>query len=100
MICAKVARYADRLYHPARVLQPRQRVGAKGDNQWRDISWDAALDELCEQIQRVEQRHGAEAVWPYRYAGTMGLVQLFAIDGLRNVRGWSRQHDTICVKTA
>ena len=76
VICAKVARYADRMYHPARLLQPRQRVGSKGDNQWRDISWDAALDELCEQIQRVEQRHGAEAVWPYRYAGTMGLVQL------------------------
>ena len=64
-ICAKVARYAERLHHPGRLLQPLQRTGPKGSGEFRTISWQAALDEVGNAFLRAEQRHGAEAVWPY-----------------------------------
>src|SRR6201999_2931302 len=58
---------------------------------------DQALDEVAEAFTRAAQRHGSEAVWPYQYAGTMGLVQRDGIHRLRNVMRYSRLHETICV---
>src|SRR5580693_10455565 len=75
VVCAKVARYAERVHHPDRLKQPLQRVGAKGSGQFAPISWEDALDLVAEQFQLAEQKHGSEAVWPYSYAGTMGFVQ-------------------------
>src|SRR5919201_3631594 len=74
VICAKVARYAERAHHPERLLQPLRRRGDKGAGEFEPISWDSALDLVAEAFLRAEQRHGSEAVWPYYYAGTMGLV--------------------------
>ncbi len=98
VICAKVARYAERIHHPGRLKTPLQRVGAKGEGlaAFRPISWDDALDETAGRLQRAAERHGAEAVWPYFYAGTMGLVQRDGIERLRHVMRYSRQHSTIC----
>ena len=79
VICAKVARYAERVHHPERLLQPLLRRGAKGGGEFTPISWDAALDLLAEKITTAVARHGAETVWPYHYAGTMGLVQRAAL---------------------
>jgi len=77
VVCAKVARYAERQHHPARLSQPLRRVGEKGVGRdaFRPISWEEALDEVAEALTRAAQRHGSEAVWPYYYCGTMGLVQ-------------------------
>ncbi|MDX2264871.1 MAG: molybdopterin oxidoreductase family protein [Hyphomicrobiales bacterium] len=97
VICEKVARYAERIHHPDRLLHPMQRVGAKGDGEWRRISWEAALDETAEALLKAEARSGAEAVWPYYYAGTMGLVQRDGINRLRHAKRYSRQHSTICI---
>jgi anaerobic selenocysteine-containing dehydrogenase len=98
VICAKVARYAERIHHPGRLKTPLQRVGAKGQGlaAFRPISWDDALDEVAGRLQRAAERHGPEAVWPYFYAGTMGLVQRDGIERLRHVMRYSRQHSTIC----
>ncbi len=98
VICAKVARYAERVHHPDRLTTPLIRVGDKGagPQAFRPISWDQALDAVAEGLTRAEQRHGAEAVWPYFYAGTMGLVQRDGIERLRHVKRYSRQHSTIC----
>ncbi len=96
VICAKVARYAERVHHPERLTQPLIRTGAKGSGQFRPASWDEALDRVAAEFQDVTARHGAEAVWPYYYAGTMGLVQRDGINRLRHVMGYSRQHNTIC----
>src|SRR5580700_8668035 len=74
VICAKVARYAERVHHPDRLLRPLRRKGAKGSVEFVPISWDDALDLVAENLLRAEQRHGAETVWPYYYAGTMGPV--------------------------
>src|SRR5215467_5962289 len=75
VVCAKVARYAERQHHPDRLAHPLRRSGRKGEGSFQPISWEAALDEVAEAFQRAAARHGSETVWPYFYAGTMGLVQ-------------------------
>jgi anaerobic selenocysteine-containing dehydrogenase len=98
IVCAKVARYAERQHHPERLSVPLRRVGGKGVG--RDafvaISWDEALDEVAEQLTLATQRYGSESVWPHFYAGTMGRVQRDCIERFRHVLRYSRQHSTIC----
>ncbi len=96
VICAKVARYAERLYHPERLTQPLRRTGAKGAGEFTSISWDEALEEVAEQFRNRSARLGSESVWPYYYAGTMGLLQRDGINRLRHAMGYSRQYNTIC----
>jgi anaerobic selenocysteine-containing dehydrogenase len=100
VICAKVARYAERAHHPDRLLHPLRRVGAKGEGRFERISWDDALDLVAEKFLQAEQRHGAEAVWPYYYAGTMGLVMRDGINRLRHAKKYSGFHSSICVNPA
>eukprot|EP00873_Tetraselmis_striata_P045730 jgi/Tetstr1/465994/TSEL_010585.t1 len=100
VICAKVARYAERLYHPDRLTKPLRRIGAKGEGRFEEISWDEALDAVAEAFLKAEAEHGAESVWPYHYAGTMGLVQRDSIHRLRHAKGYSLQFDTICTNMA
>ncbi|KKB85755.1 dehydrogenase [Devosia limi DSM 17137] len=100
VICEKVARYAERVHHPDRLTHPLRRVGPKGAGQWQQISWDEALDEIAARFTQIEAEHGAEAIWPYYYAGTMGHVHRDGIDRLRAAKGYSRQYDTICTGTA
>ena len=100
VICAKVARYAEREHHKDRLLHPLRRTGAKGAGQFAPISWDDALDLVAEKFMQAEQKHGAEAVWPYQYAGTMGLVMRDGINRLRHVKKYSGFHSSICVNPA
>lgn len=100
VICAKVARYAERLYHPDRLLKPLKCSGAKGSGSWTDISWDNALDEIAEAFVKAEAKHGSEAVWPYFYAGTMGLVQRDSIERLRHAKRYSGFFGSICINPA
>lgn len=99
VVCAKVARYAERIHHPGRLTQPLRRIGEKGTGAaaFAPVSWDAALDEVAERLMLAAQRDGAEAVWPYYYAGTMGLLQRDGIQRLRHTMGYSRQHSTFCI---
>ena len=96
VICAKVSRYAERIHHPDRLTQPLLRVGPKGGTQFRPISWNEALDRIAERFAADTARHGSESVWPFFFAGTMGLVQRDGINRLRNVMRYSRQKMTIC----
>ena len=100
VICEKVARYAERVHHPDRLLHPLRRTGAKGSGQFAPISWDDALDIVAEQFLRAEQAHGSEAVWPYYYAGTMGYVMRDGINRLRHAKKYSGFFSTICVNPA
>ena len=97
VICAKVARYAERAHHPGRLTQPLLRVGAKGSGQFASIGWDEALDRLADRFRSLAAQYGPETIWPYHYAGTMGLVQRAAIRRLGHLAGWSRQRETFCV---
>jgi anaerobic selenocysteine-containing dehydrogenase len=100
VICAKVARYAERVHHPDRLKQPLRRTGPKGSGQFSPISWDEALDLVAEQFTRAEQTHGSETVWPYFYAGTMGYVMRDGIHRLRHAKKYSGFFTTICVNPA
>src|SRR5512137_541565 len=99
-ICEKVARYAERVHHPDRLMHPLLRNGPKGSGQWRRVGWDEALDRVADAFTESAARHGAETVWPYFYAGTMGLVQRDGIQRLRHAMKYSRWYSTICVTLA
>ena len=79
-LCAKVNRYVERTYHEDRLRTPMRRVGPKGSGQFAPVSWDTALDEIASRLRSIVAAHGAEAVLPYSYAGTMGLVQAESMD--------------------
>ncbi len=93
VICAKVSRYAERVHHPERLMHPLvKRHGA-----FEQISWDEALDTIAERFASIKASSGGEAIWPFHYAGTMGLVQRDGLDRFRHAYGTSRQHSTYCV---
>jgi len=98
VICAKVARYAERVHHPGRLKTPLRRVGDKGVGfeAFEPMSWDEALDEVAGRFKDIAAEYGSEAIWPFFYAGTMGFVQRDGIERLRHVMKYSRQHSTIC----
>jgi anaerobic selenocysteine-containing dehydrogenase len=100
IICAKVARYAERQHHPDRLTTPLLRTGPKGSGQFRPIPWDEALDRTADAFNRIAAQHGPSAIWPYFYAGTMGLVQRDGINRLRHVMRYSGQKQTICTTAA
>ena len=79
-LCAKVNRYLERTYHRDRLLHPMRRVGPKGQGQFEQVSWDQALDDIADRLTTIAATHGPEAILPYSYAGTMGLVQAESMD--------------------
>src|SRR5574340_1017304 len=81
VLCTKVARYLDRTYSPERVRYPMRRVGRKGDGRFARISWNEALDEIAAHFRAIaESSDGPQAILPYSYAGTMGLLQGSSMD--------------------
>lgn len=100
VICAKVARYAQRIHHPDRLMHPMKRTGPKGSGQFTQISWEEALDTIAEKFLAAEAKFGSETVWPYYYAGTMGRVQRDSINRLTHTKRYSRFFQTICVNLA
>ena len=73
-LCTKVSRYAERTYAADRVLTPLKRVGRKGEGRFEPVGWDEALDDIATRLRAIAARD-PQAVLPYSYAGTMGLVQ-------------------------
>src|ERR1051326_4931922 len=120
-LCAKVAKYLDRVYSPDRVLYPMRRVGPKGPvarqrsfatpelpsaavptkadstDVWQRISWDEALDEICSRLRGVASEFGSEAILPYSYGGTLGTLNGGSMDRRFFHRlGASQLDRTIC----
>ena len=97
-LCAKVNRYIERTYHPERVRTPLRRTGPKGSGQFSEISWDEALDEIASRLgEIVRSPEGPQAILPYSYAGTMGMVQGSSMDRrFFHLLGASRLDRTIC----
>lgn len=85
-LCAKVRPYLDHVYHPDRLTHPLRRVGPKGGGKWERISWSDALTEIGERWKQIIAKYGAEAILPYSYSGTLGLVQM----GVSSTRFWNR----------
>ncbi|MBZ5622132.1 MAG: molybdopterin-dependent oxidoreductase [Acidobacteriia bacterium] len=96
-LCGKVAQYLEREYSPGRLLYPQRRVGAKGEGRFERISWDEALDTIAGRFEGVAKEFGPEAILPYSYAGTMGLLNGGGMDRRFFHRlGASRLDRTIC----
>jgi anaerobic selenocysteine-containing dehydrogenase len=74
VLCTKVSRYAERTHHTERLLTPLKRVGPKGSGQFTPVSWDEAMGDIAQRLRGIAARD-PEAILPYSYAGTMGLVQ-------------------------
>src|SRR5579872_1473124 len=92
-LCAKVAKYLDRVYSPDRVLYPMRRVGSKGpqgrgtalpaeesSSVWQRISWDEALDQIASRFHAVAREFGSEAILPYSFGGTLGTLNSGSTD--------------------
>jgi anaerobic selenocysteine-containing dehydrogenase len=95
-LCTKVSRYAERTEHAERVLRPLKRVGPKGSGQFAPVSWDVALADIAARLGEIAAR-APEAILPYSYAGTMGLVQGEAMaQRFFHRLGASRLDRTIC----
>lgn len=108
-LCAKVAKYLDRVYSPDRVLYPMRRIAAKGlapanadenvhaAKTWQRISWDEALDEIASRFRAIIAEFGSEAILPYSYGGTLGALNGGSMDRrFFNRLGASELERTIC----
>ncbi len=96
VLCTKVSRYTERTYHPERLLHPLRRVGAKGFGRFERVSWDDALVDIAARLQAIAAVD-PQAIVPYSYAGTMGLVQSESIAArFFNRMGASLLDRTIC----
>jgi anaerobic selenocysteine-containing dehydrogenase len=90
-LCTKVNRYVERTYHPDRLLHPMRRVGPKGSGQFERVSWDEAIGEIAERLNAIRQSaDGPQAILPYSYCGTMGVVQSSSIDAAFSTRSARR----------
>jgi anaerobic selenocysteine-containing dehydrogenase len=96
VLCTKVSRYTERTYHPERLLKPLKRSGPKGSGQFVEVSWDDALADIAARLKSIAA-HTPEAILPYSYAGTMGLVQGESMAGrFFNKLGAATLERTIC----
>ena len=109
VICAKVSRYAERVHHADRLMAPLMRkrgktarskaasIGQKPSQaDYEQVSWDDALDVIAGRFTSIINTHGSESIWPYFFAGTMGLVQRDGLERFRRAIGASRMHATFC----
>jgi anaerobic selenocysteine-containing dehydrogenase len=97
-LCAKVNRYIERTYHHDRLRTPLRRAGPKGSGRFEPISWNDALGEIADRLHAIaESSDGPQAILPYSYAGTMGLLQGSSMDRrFFHELGASRLDRTIC----
>jgi anaerobic selenocysteine-containing dehydrogenase len=96
VLCTKVSRYAERTHHSERLLNPLKRIGPKGSRQFTPVSWDEAMTDIAQRLHTIAQRD-PQAILPYSYAGTMGLVQGEGMAArFFNALGASQLDRTIC----
>jgi anaerobic selenocysteine-containing dehydrogenase len=96
-LCGKVAQYLEREYSPERLLYPMRRVGDKGEGRFERIRWTEAIDTVASGLKAIAAEFGPEAVLPYSYAGTMGMLNGSGMDRRFFHRlGASRLDRTVC----
>jgi anaerobic selenocysteine-containing dehydrogenase len=80
-LCQKVTRYLERVYHKDRLKWPMKRTGPKGSGQFTRITWEEAIDTIVRRFSEIAaSADGPQAILPYSYAGTMGLLQGSSLD--------------------
>ena len=95
-LCPKMNRYQQTVHSPLRLTGPLLRKGKKGSGEFRPISWEEAIHQIADRWQKIIDPFGAEAILPYSYAGTMGLIQRNAGHPFFHRLGASRLDRTIC----
>lgn len=95
-LCVKMNHYERTVYSPLRLSTPLQRLGKKGEGRFQPISWEEAIEQITTRWQKIIGEYGAEAILPYSYAGTMGLVQRNTGEAFFHRLGASRLLRTIC----
>ena len=100
VLCAKVRDYEARLTASDRLLRPLRRTGPKGSGAFAPISWDEALDTIAARFKDIIAAHGAEALLPFQYLGSMGAVQRFALLRIFHALGASLQGGAVCGASA
>ena len=97
VLCAKVRSFEKRVYAPDRILHPMRRIGAKGEGRFEQISWDDALDEIRDRYNEIIEQNGAEAILPFNYLGSQGLLNgMHAGDPFFNRLGATIGERTFC----
>ena len=99
-LCGKVNRYAERVHSPLRIRTPLRRTGRKGEGRFAPIGWEEALDEISGRFQEIISEHGAEAILPYSYGGTVGQIGFYIGHRFFHRLGASRLERTICTASA
>jgi anaerobic selenocysteine-containing dehydrogenase len=96
-LCVKVNNYEERVYSDKRVLYPLKRVGPKGTRQFQRISWNEAIDTIAVRWKSIIAEHGAQAILPYSYLGTQGIINGLNVgDPLFNKLGATVSERTFC----
>lgn len=95
-LCPKMAQYERTVHSKQRILTPLVRSGPKGSGQFTPVSWSEAIETIKDKWSKIITRYGAEAILPYSYAGTMGLVQRNAGHPFFYSLGASRLERTLC----
>ena len=96
-ICAKVRKFGDRVYGEARLLHPAVRIGSKGQGRFRRVEWDEAIELIATRMLEVRDRWGGEAILPFSYGGSNGLLTQDTLDAILFRRfGTSRLARTVC----
>lgn len=95
-LCAKMSHYERTIYNSGRIKTPLLRVGKKGAGEFQPISWAEAIERITTKWQEIIAQDGAEAIVPYSYAGTMGILQHDAYHPLFYALGASQLDRTIC----
>lgn len=100
ILCAKVRDFETRLYARDRVLHPMRRTGPKGSATFERITWDAALDTIAGRWRGIIDTHGAEALMPLHYLGSLGVLQRRALMRIFHALGASNVHGEVCGRAA
>ncbi len=99
-ICAKVRRFPERIYSPLRLLYPQRRVGSKGEGRFERVSWDEAVETIVHRFKRIIAEDGPEAILPYHYGGSNGVLNENGADArFFNRLGASDLLRTLCAAT-
>ncbi|GAB4303422.1 MAG: molybdopterin oxidoreductase family protein [Desulfuromonadia bacterium] len=99
-LCPKMLNYERTVHSPRRLTTPLRRSGPKGSGSFVPIPWEDALPIIAERFSRIIDERGGEAILPYSYGGTMGLLQRNALHPLFHHLGASRLARTICTPAA
>ena len=87
-MCIKGLSTPKMMYHPARLLTPLKRIGSRGSNRWKEISWDIALDEIANKLDNIRQKSGPESIALGQGTGRHHFMQVIRFANSLGTPNW------------